>query len=229
MHLVKGREQKVLFEGKQEGWSLGENNNKTSVYTVDLKLDWRGGEQNKAVMEPSSKRWAQTAGKDGREREWEEIGKMTHENSGKAWTGVRSCWKEWTTRKNMYIFYNILISRQSRLCPNWLVNHQGTDFFKTIIPEWKKKSGPYQFIAGRHRHQIDALQVSGVGEEGLGAGGQDVVTRRGHLATLRTQTFSHSSHGEQTQGWRKWDDSPQRWCPSPFHRRWNFARRAATI
>lgn len=37
----------------------------------------------------------------------------------------------------------------------------------------------------------------------------------------------HTCHLENKhRGWLKWDDSPQRWCPSLFHRQWNPAGQA---
>lgn len=69
---------------------------------------------------------------------------------------------------------------------------------KTIIQIMSKlirqrqNKGSHQLVAGRHGHQIDALQLSGVGQNSLGAGGQDVVARRRHLATLRKKRITHT-------------------------------------
>lgn len=62
------------------------------------------------------------------------------------------------------------------------------------------KNRLHQLIAGRHRHQIDALELSSLGKKSLGGGAQDVVAQRGHLTTLRNKIFTHMLYGEQTQG-----------------------------
>lgn len=65
-----------------------------------------------------------------------------------------------------------------------------------MIKYWK--SGLHQLIAGRHGHQIDALELSSVGKKSLGAGGQDAVAGSGHLTTLQNRIFTHEWSGKQT-------------------------------
>lgn len=61
-----------------------------------------------------------------------------------------------------------------------------------IVQESKKKvKRLYQLITGRDWHQVNTLELSGVGEERLRAGFQDLITQLHQLTALEDKINQH--------------------------------------
>lgn len=191
---------KRLWEGVGGGWEITKKKeSENGGPWIRLKRRWVEQSSNGNVPAKMGAGWA---GKDGG---WENRRKLVK-------------WHKWERMRRKA---SIKSKEPLNKCS---ANVKFPDYVQTDTSTIERQNkGLHQLFAGRHGHQIDALQLSGVGQNSLGAGGQDVVARRRHLATLRKKTITHEWSGKQAQGWRERAHSPRRWCPSPFHRQWNPA------